>query len=179
MSPAMTCHAPARRGMTMIEVVVATFTLAIAAAMISGGISFSANLSERNRERLAAVEVAHRIIITHVRDPRELKGQPQRVLFDGHYYAFDLDEEVLSKDQVEGTGAVRRSVKKSADVDLVEKLNNQLQRVTVRVKLDEPSEKPRPVLATMTRMFNPYAGDAEALIWRLTNDPSIIDSLDR
>jgi type II secretory pathway pseudopilin PulG len=173
---------PARRGMTLIEVVVATMTLAVGAAMIAGGLSFSANVSDRNRQRLAAAEVAHRIIITHVRDPRELAGQPERVLFDGRYYAFQLDEEVLTKEVTEGAGAsglTRRTTRKSSDLSLDEKLNNQLTRITVRVRLDEPSEKPRPVLATMTRMFNPYAGDAEALLWRLMNDPSISTQLDR
>lgn len=166
------------RGMTMIEVVVATFTLALAAAMISGGLSFSANLSERNRERLAAAEVAHRIIITHVRDPRELKGQPKRVLFDGKYYAFELDEEVLTKELGDGSGPIRRTTRKSAELSLDEKINNQLSLITVRVRLDEPSEKPRPVLATVTRMYNPYGGDSD-VIWNLINDPSISEQLDR
>ncbi len=167
------------RGMTMIEVVAATLTLALAAAMIAGGISFSTMVSDRNRQRLAAAEVAHRIIITHVRDPREMEGQPKRVLFDGRYYAFDLDEEVVARELSDGSGPARRTTRKSADVGFEEKLNNQLTRITVRVKLDEPSEQPRPVLATMTRMFNPYMGDPDALIYRLMNDPSISNQLDR
>lgn len=169
----------ARRGMTMIEVVAATLTLALAAAMISGGVSFSASVAERNRQRLAAAEVAHRIIITHVRDPREMQGQPKRVFFDGRYYQFDLDEELVARD-VAGEGPARRTQKKITDAGLEEKLNAQLFRITVRVRLDDDkSESPRPVLATMTRMFNPFMGDPDAMIFRLMNDPSISNQLDR
>jgi len=118
-------------------------------------------------------------ILQDVRDPREMVGQPKRVPFDGRFYKFDLDVELVARD-VAGDGPIRRTSKKVADVGLDEKLSAQLHRVTVRVRLDDDkSESPRPVLATMTRMYNPFMGDSDAMLFWLMNDPSISNQLDR
>lgn len=154
----------------MIEVVVATATLVVAAAMIYGGITFSANVANRNVRRLEATEVAHRIVVTHIRDPSELVGQPKRVRFGNHMYRFELDEIVLVKELTEGQGPSRRSGVSASELDLTSILNNQLFQVTVRVYPDEIAEySNQPSLASLSRVYTLMSLQDEDLLDWLTN----------
>jgi prepilin-type N-terminal cleavage/methylation domain-containing protein len=168
----MTRRASSRdRGLTIIEVVVATAMLAISASMIVGALSFSGSIAARNRQKLNAAEVAHRIIITHIRDRRELVGQPKRVEFDGTFYRFDIDEDVLVQDQGDGTGPNRRTAKKTDDVTLEQRLSAQIYRVTVAVYLDTDRPEGARPLVTISRVFNAYFGlDEDELLDRLKQE---------
>lgn len=163
-----------RRGLTVIEVVIAVATLAIAAGMILGGITFSERVAQRSRDVLAGTEIAHRILIQHIRDRAELRGQPERVDFGGVVYEFDLEERVLAREFTEG-GPTKLSSTRSSDVALGDKLNNQLFLVTVNVWHNGekgPFVKP---IATLTRIFNPYLGleqNADDLLERLKDELS-------
>lgn len=162
-------HPRRHAGLTMIEVVVATAMLAVAAAMILGAISFSANLSLRDTRRLEAMEVAHRIVVTHIRDPRELVGQPDRVRFGNHMYRFQLDEDVLVTEQGEEGGPNRRTSRKASEMDLTSILSAQLFLVRVDVYPGEADPAPgQQPLARLSRVFTLGSLDEEDLLDWLT-----------
>lgn len=92
-------HPNSRPALTLLEVILALTTLVIAAAALLGGSSFAAGLSARDVRRLEATEVAHRLILQHLEDPKFFDGQPKRTEINGHFYAFTLDEDVVVSDE--------------------------------------------------------------------------------
>lgn len=158
-----------RSGLTMLEVVMSTAMLTVAAAMILGGISFGTNLALRESRRLEAMEVAHRIVVTHIRDPRELIGQPKRVRFGDHMYRFEIDEDVLIREMTEEAGPIRRSGRKAQDMDFAAMLSAQLFLVRVSVYPDEiPAATGQAPLAALSRVYTLMSYDEEDLLDWLT-----------
>jgi prepilin-type N-terminal cleavage/methylation domain-containing protein len=61
-----------RRGMTLLEVVFAMALLAVVAASAAGAFGFATASQLRERQRLAAAEVAHRLVLAYLDDPSDM-----------------------------------------------------------------------------------------------------------
>ncbi len=68
-----------RRGITFLEVVAATALLVLIAAALFGTFSFVMGTEARERQRLAAMEVANRLVIAYLSDPTKMPD-PHKLL---------------------------------------------------------------------------------------------------
>ncbi|MFM9957140.1 MAG: prepilin-type N-terminal cleavage/methylation domain-containing protein [Phycisphaerales bacterium] len=139
-------------GLTLIEVVIALTTLTIAAAALLGGSSFVTTLGARDRARMDAHEIAHRVILQHIEDPGMFTGQVKRAEIAGRYYAFTLDEEVvLSKESVAERPASRGSRVSYSSSSMAslggDDAIKQLNRLVVRVYPDDDNTGPASKIA--------------------------------
>lgn len=133
----MVAAARCGRGLTLIEVVVAVATLVIAAGALLGGSSFVSGLAARDRLRVDAAEAAHRVIIQHIEDPNFWRTQPKRVEMGGRYFAFTLEEEVVTApDQAGASGRVNYATTALASAQTEQALKS-LNRLLVRVYPDD------------------------------------------
>lgn len=145
------------RGLTLLEVVLALTTLVIAATALLGGSSFAANLAARDQRRLEATEVAHRLILQHIEEPDFFKGEVKRTEINGRYYAFSLDEDVVSTDDTPGAQGSKtkyRANPLATTVGDMERLK-QANRITVRVYPDDDNTGigQKIALAELTRYY--------------------------
>lgn len=62
----------AHRGMSLLEVVFAVALLGMVVASIASLFGFATNYQLRERQRLAAAEVAHRLLLSYLDDPSEM-----------------------------------------------------------------------------------------------------------
>lgn len=179
------CAAPCgpravRRGMTMIEVVIATAMLGTLAAMILGAISFMETSAARQRHRLNAAEVAHRVIAQHLDQPDIMPDSSKPLQFADSYYRFAIREEVLMNDDNSTSDLTRRRARNRSELTVEEQLPALLNRVTVTVYLDDPSspvvDASRP-LAELSRMYNPITGRDEDIV--LEHLMKMIDQMNR
>ncbi|MEM1166433.1 MAG: prepilin-type N-terminal cleavage/methylation domain-containing protein [Planctomycetota bacterium] len=151
------------RGVTFIEVMVALAVVGLMAAMATAAIMQIERMREAVVHRRDALEVAHRVILQHIDDPKVLQGQVRRTPLNDSWYRFDLTSEVFQLEWPTA-GGEETTVPVSVSTRLVrgagfeELLKARLQRVTVEVYLDEPGH-PLTVrgtpIATLTRVHNP------------------------
>jgi len=149
-----------RGGLTFLEVVLAVALLGTASAMILGAISFTELNAERDRLRLEAMEVAHRVVLQHLDDPAELERFDGRYSYNRRVYVFELREEILRQDESGVTGLVQRSTRLAQDASAEEQLNSQLYVLTVTVYPEaegDPGRVGGPALAELRRIYNPVA----------------------
>lgn len=163
----------ARLGLTLIEVVVATATLTLTAGAIVGGMNFMAAVSERDRLRLDAIEVAHRMIQQQIEDPSLLSGQIKRAEMNGHYYSFTLQEFVLNSDEdgkITTGGRFKYKSKQSSEATGDERVKGKLNQLVARVYLDDDNTGVggKAPLAELSRIYNWLRGDQDNLLRDLT-----------
>ena len=162
----------AARGVTLIETVLGVILLGMVAATLAGTTGALRGQGERDRQRLAAAELANRIVLQHVDDEENLPSELLPIAYDGMLFRW-------------------RSVKRPVDVELSDAGRNQrseggaggfdfrrrLRVVTVSVWLDEQSggsirddgTAPR---AELTRMIDPIAfRNADSVDRRFGNNP--------
>lgn len=155
-------------GLTILEVVVAVAMLAGLAAMILGAVSLMENAAVRDRHRLNAMEVAHRVIIQLIDDHTWVDRQPaHRVQQGDYYYDFDYRVDVLYHEtgideQGKQTSSNKRLTKLASDSTVEERLKAQIHEITVTVYLELPdgSRSLQPY-ATLHRIYNPIMGEGE------------------
>jgi len=166
-----------RRGMTFIEVVVSVGLLAGLASIVLGAVALIENASLRDRYRLDAMEVAHRVVLQMVDDPRWLDGAVKRVEQNGTFYHFEVERDVMvNEDATAGapdeTRTARRRSRSFEDADLNQVIASQVLqvRVTVFRELDDGSITPDPIVELL-RVYNPVTGSGrrgiEYMMWAM------------
>ncbi|MEM9065425.1 MAG: type II secretion system protein [Planctomycetota bacterium] len=120
-----------RRGTTLIESVLAMALVAAIASTLLGTLAYLRNTELRRAQRLSAAEIAHRLVLQHLDDPRALdpfRGEPIRLGTVG--YRWDIQADRLRVDE---------QVERSAEDTRNAKTINRMSRLIVRVWLDEDS----------------------------------------
>ena len=155
-------------GLTILEVVVAVAMLAGMASIILGAVSLMENVVVRDRHRLNATEVAHRVIVQLIDDHTWVDRQPARRVKQGdYYYDFDYRVDVLYQEKGldeagNDTPSNRRSTRVASESSVEERLKAQIHEISVTVYLELPdgSRSARPA-ATLHRIYNPVTGEGE------------------
>ncbi len=92
-----TLGAPARRaiarGMSLLEVALATTLLGIVAALIFSAIGQMWAGQQRQQQTLGAAEVANRLILQYLDDFNQLPGKTAPIPYGGYSYRWSLREE--------------------------------------------------------------------------------------
>ncbi len=159
--------------MTFLEVVAATAMLGVIASALFGTFSFVVGTQTRERQRLAAMEVANRLVIAYLSDPTKMPdrtklleyGPPDRVLKFRWTYA---EEPILVTEAVpEGRDTTRQSGLSP----------DRFMRVRVKVWLSEQSGGAEVCDASLpqaelSRMLDPTGLRNPDQINQLMNDPA-------
>ncbi|MBM4108237.1 MAG: type II secretion system protein [Phycisphaerae bacterium] len=146
----------ARRGLTLLEIVLAVTLLALMAGAASMAVSYVIAGQERQGSRLAAAEVANRLVLQYLDDEDSLPSQGSIVRYAADYYRWELAQEPLK------LKAMKDLPTPAAGTPLRASNTDRLRQVTVRVWLSEESGGGREWGAgvpgtTVTRMVDPLA----------------------
>lgn len=174
MSPRRTC----RRGLTLLEAVCAVAMLAIVATSMFGTIDFIMSRQTSQERHLAAMELANRLMLQHLNDPRELEDDvnlPIRYHSGPRADLFRWDMQISEVD-VQLDDAVH-----NLEDNALNFTKRNLEHITIRVWLSEHSggsymADGSPVLVELKRLADPAAMRTPEQIENLYKDPDrIID----
>lgn len=167
-----------RAGLTLLEVVISCFTLALATGVIIGGIGFMRGMADRNRLRLDAMEVAHRVVLQHIDDDAALRSQVKRIELNGDYFAYTLNEQVMIDESTDTKGSSSKHTltgKQIGETDLNEWLISKIYLVQVKVFADNDhtGAAGKTPLAELTRLYNWTRIDDQTMFKKLTNSMDV------
>ncbi len=157
------------QGLTFIEVVVSVAMLALISAALMGSLSFMETAAARERHRLHATEVAHRVIAQYLDNSEEPVIKENLPIQQGDsVYRWTLEEEVLVQEDTGAKNLGRRVGKAVGTLTAEEQLPAMLNRITVRVWLADETPHLDTVepMAEMVRIFNPISGRPEEEVLR-------------
>ncbi|MFG0315464.1 MAG: hypothetical protein ACF8LL_14915 [Phycisphaerales bacterium] len=165
--------------MTLLEAVCAVAMLAIVAASMFGTIDFLMTRQKMQERELAAMELANRLMLQHLDDPRELADDvnlPLRYNPGPHADLFRWDMETVDV-EVELDEAATL-----LDEDALRFAQRRLEHVTVRVWLSEHSGgtyRPdgSPVVVELSRIVDPFAMRTPEQVRKIFQDPGRIGEL--
>lgn len=153
----------------MLEVVLASVMLAMVSATIATAVA-QINRAERLRhQRLAAYEVANRVLLQHMDDAEELARQPAVTRQHGWLFRFSVEEEPVEIEALDGldrsalptdaTEIARAAARGQERGEIRDMLRKHLKLLRVRVYRAEQAGGGaaigREQLAEMTRLYNP------------------------
>ena len=84
--------APARRGVTLLEVILAVVLLALTVTAVMGAISAILGMESEGRRRLEAFEVANRIMLQYLDDEDGLPPKTLPITYGDNKYFWSLDK---------------------------------------------------------------------------------------
>lgn len=156
-----------RRGMSFLEVVVALAILSMIAATSLSAVSAITGQARAARQRLAAMELANRLVLQYMDDPTRMPRAELPIEYGDERYRWMLHEGSVS--MVPVVPAEERSTIGPRRLD-------RFKTLTVTVWLGEESGgTPRPEVgipgAVLTRLMDPYALRNPDSIERLLADP--------
>jgi prepilin-type N-terminal cleavage/methylation domain-containing protein len=156
-----------RRGLTLLEVIAATMLLAGLASIVLGAVSFMEASNARERHRLQAMEVAHRIVAQYIDNPKLLPDETVPIQHGESFYLYTLQEDVLTQSQDAGSNIRKAIARKKQDLSVEEALPHMLNRITIRVYVDDPDapvlDARRPA-AELVRIFDPIMGRPQDVV---------------
>lgn len=152
-----------QRGLTMLEVIMASALLVTLASIVFGSLSFIEGVYTRDLHRLNATEVAHRIIAQYIDDPTLLPDEDLPLQQGDFLYRYVMREDII---ELEDDGSTRRiaSTRRALDVPATEQFGNLLRQVLVEVYIDDervPERNKLKPVASLERLYSPIAGREE------------------
>lgn len=152
-----------RRGLTFIEVVVSLVILSGLAVVVLGSIELIANLQERQRHRLEATEIAHRVVLQYIDDFEFLERQPNRIEHNGGVYVFLAERYIVYPNE-----GVPRPPRRAEEVAFERQLETNMQQLLVTVYREVDGVVESEPLAQLERVFSPFELPGErGLTWMI------------
>lgn len=158
-----------RRGVTFLECVAAMALLGLAAASAFSVLEFVAGTQARQQQKLAATELANRLILMYLDDGLGMPEPGSLLEYGPHQYRWEYAEQpvVLAEARPEGRDANRPP---TLPID-------RFSQVTVRVWLSEKSGGTRDgsggaPSATLARIFDPHYFRNPDSMKKLLEDPA-------
>jgi len=150
-----------RRGMTFIEVILATAILGSIAVTVIASITLAQKKSALDQERLNATELAHRLLLTYIHvGPNALPPQDAPQAQGAGWYTYTIYEEILEEDVNEREDISIRIPKAYGVVTANDRLSSGIVYLTVRV-FPAPNQEglqlnPDFPLSTLSRIYDPF-----------------------
>ena len=162
-----------RRGLTLLEAVCAVAMLGIVATSMFSTIDFIMSRQTSQERHLAAVELANRLMLQYLTDPREIEDDrnlPLRYHSGPNADLFRWDMQISDVD-IKLDEAVQE-----LDEDAHNFTKRRLEHITIRVWLSEHSggtylPDDSPVIVELSRLADPAAMRTPEQIERLYEDP--------
>lgn len=156
-----------RRGLTLLEVIAATALLAGLASIVLGAVSFMEASTARQRHKLQAMEVAHRIVAQYIDNPKLLPDESLPIQQGESFYHYRIQEDVLVQEQEAGSKIRRATAQRKSNLSVEEALPQMLNRIIISVYLDDPENPvidPTKPAAELVRIFDPIQGRPEDIV---------------
>lgn len=159
-----------RRGMTFVEVILATAILGSIAVTVIASITLAQKKSILDQERLNAAEYAHRLLLTYIHvgpDSLPLQNDPQAQ--GASWYTYELSEAILEEEVDERENISIRTAKSYGVVSANDRLSSGIVYLTIRV-FPAPNQEglqlnPEIALASISRIYDPFdVNDADTLM---------------
>ncbi|MCB9838619.1 MAG: hypothetical protein H6813_04705 [Phycisphaeraceae bacterium] len=150
-----------RRGMTFIEVLLASAILASIAITIIASITLAQKRSVLDQERINAAELAHRYLLTYIHvGPNALPPQSEPKPQGAGWYTYSLSEQILEEEVDESEDVSIRTPKPYGVVSANDRLSSGIVYLTVSV-FPAPNQEglqlnPEVPLATISRIYDPF-----------------------
>ena len=99
-----------RRGMSLIEIVFAMATLALAAMVVFTAIGFVHSRQKREQQMLACAEIANRLMLMRLDDESSLPDPSLSIAYDGGRYQWSMSDDrvrLLESPEVSAARALR------------------------------------------------------------------------
>jgi prepilin-type N-terminal cleavage/methylation domain-containing protein len=166
-----------RRGLTLLEVVFAVALLAVVAATATSVLGFVAAAQLRERQRLAATEVAHRLVLNYLDDPTEMPDPSRPVEYGPPEaparFRWDYTDEKVRLIEVAGDRRIQRQGPLNPD---------RFRQVTVRAWLSEESGGSRfpegnTPIAVVSRMIDPIAARNPDSYMNMIRNPRYLERM--
>ncbi len=151
----------ARRGMTFIEVILASAILGSIAVTVVSSITLAQKKSVLDQERINAAEYAHRLLLTYIHvGPKELPLQNDPQAQGSGWYTYALSESILEEEDNEREGISVRTAKGYGTVSANDRLSSGIVYLTVKV-FPAPNQEglqlnPDVPLAALSRIYDPF-----------------------
>ena len=152
-----------QRGLTVLEVVLASALLVTLASIVLGSLSFIEAVHVRDLHRLNATEVAHRVIAQYIDDPTLLPDEELPLQQGDFLYRYVMREDLIEI-QDDGTTRRRAFSRRALDVPATEQFGNLLRQIVVEVYIDDervPERYSLAPVARLERLYSPIAGREE------------------
>lgn len=152
-----------QRGLTVLEVVMASALLVTLASIVIGTLSFIEGVHMRDLHRLNATEVAHRVIAQYIDDPTLLPDEDLPLQQGDFLYRYVMREDIIELDD-DGTTRRVASKRRALDVPATEQFGNLLRQILVQVYIDDdrvPERLKLTPVASLERLYSPIAGREE------------------
>jgi len=151
----------ARRGLTFIEVILASAILGAIAVTVVSTITLAQKKSVLDQERLNAAELAHRHLLTYIHVGPDEMHPPNVPLAQGAgWYTYALSEEILEEEVDESQDVSIRTPKAYGVVTANDRLSAGMVYLTVKVYPAPDQEglqlNPDVPLATVSRIYDPF-----------------------
>lgn len=169
---------PSRRGMTFLEVVAGAALLALLAATLFGAIGYMFRSSVRERQELAAAELANRLMLQYLDDYRQMPSRTAPVKFGapGAEWWFRWELRVTGATLEEHVADESR---RAARVERTQSANlSRFKQITMRVWLAEDSggsasRVPEVPQYAITRVMDPLATRNPDSIQKMWKNPEL------
>jgi len=151
-----------RRGLTFIEVVVSIAMLATFATLVLGSISVLESNALRNKHRLQASELAHRVIVQYLDDQDSIPSPDQPVEQGDTRYRVETEETILLQETAEIEGLSESTAVSNDEVDIQDRVQS-MHRLAVRVYMWEPRNEieANTPIAELVRHYYPFLQDED------------------
>jgi len=155
-----------RRGLSLLEALLALVVLGAATTIGVGGMGAIQQMNRAQQDRLNGMEVAHRLLLNHMIDPDSLPDTERPIAQGDGVYRYELDENVL---EAEDRGSrTRRRSRPMREMTGNQRLQAGLVMATVRVYLDNGYGGPdlaRGPVAELSRIYDPFDTDEETIMF--------------
>lgn len=150
------------RGITFLEVVFASAMLAVVAATITSGFALIDRLSRIGERKLAAHEVAHRLVLQFLDNPTQMPEDtlplPAEVTGRVEKFWYLLNDSELTEEDTQDSGVTTRGQTNTQQLSVEDRINARLSMVTVEVYEDDNGRRSLAPIASITRLYDPFAG---------------------
>lgn len=176
--PRTRSRAEQRRGMTLIEVILAVVLLGMVGATLASAAGFMGNMQRRLEQNLGAAELANRLMLQFIDDRESLPSTSLPIDYDKDQFRWTLEERPVTfnieSNSDEQSGS---STSVGSGVSL-----SRIKMVTIRVWLSADSGGSRAFeqgipSATITRLIDPLAFSNPDSLETLLNQPGGIERL--
>ena len=146
----------ARRGMSLLEVVLSVGLLAGVVSTVVGGYGAIRTLTLREQDRLNATEVAHRLILQYVSEGPTTLPPDHLVLEQGKgRYRYRLREDSLVESTRQREGMSVREAKPMLTMGANQRFQSRFLQITVSVYRDDAGGLSGEPIASLSRVFDP------------------------
>lgn len=170
-------RAPHRRGVSFIESVLGVVLLGLVTASLASSVAFMQQTGARLERRLAAAELANRLILQLIDDDQSLPGRSLPLEYAEDLYRWSLDRQRVKFNTRTAPGATAAAGTVGGGVSL-----DRVQMVTVRVWLAPESGgsltfSPEVPNAVITRLVDPMAFANPDSLQTLIEEPGGLERL--